>query len=96
MANGDVIKQVRALLQDPDGMTGKTATVMTLTLLADLYGKWESDHDKIEELYPNKGDHEKVSKMWPIVQAATWLGGAIGIANISIIVGLLTHTISIP
>lgn len=83
MANGEVIKQVRDLLQDPKGMTGKQAQVMTLTLLLDLYEKWEADHDKVE-------------KMWPVSRAVIWVGGAFGIANLSLLIGILTHTFQFP
>jgi hypothetical protein len=52
MANGDTIKQVKELLENPKAMTGKTAQILTLTLLADLYEKWEADHNKMETLWP--------------------------------------------
>ncbi len=87
MANGtDVIKQVRQLLENPDNMSQKTANVMTLTLLADLYEKWQTDHTDLEAV------KESVEKMQPIVKIVQWVGGAIGLADIGFLWALLTHT----
>ncbi len=86
MANGDIIKQVRELLEDPKKMNAKTAQVMTLTLLADLYEKWQEDHTKLEAVT------EQVEKIQPVVKVVQWVGAAIGLADIGFLWALLTHT----
>ncbi len=83
MANGDLIKQVREQLSNPNGLTAKQAQVMTLSLLADLYEKWESDHAELE-------------RMKPVVSAVKWFGAAFGLTNITIWVGIFTHTFHFP
>ena len=52
MANGDVIKQVREMLEAPDEITIKAGLKMTLTLLLELRENWETDHKRMLVLWP--------------------------------------------
>lgn len=87
MANGEVIKQVREQLQNPKGLSAKNAQLMTLTLLADLYEKWEADHKILEDT------ESRLSKAEQAVSLGKWILGSVGVANIGVLVGILTHTI---
>ncbi len=83
MANGDLIKQVRQQLDDPDGISTEAAVKLTLSLLADLYEKWQEDHKKTEA-------------MWPGYKFAVWAAGILGAADLAFFIGIVTHTVHFP
>lgn len=93
MGNDDALEKSIAQLDDDIKMLLSDPGVSTKELIRGLIRSQRSMIPFFSQVSENT---KKVNEMYPFYKASVWISGIIVVADIGVIVGILTHTINLP
>ena len=82
MSNGEIVKEIRSLLSDPNAkISPKMCQRLQMAAIADIYEKIDGMSKSLEKIKP----------VMTVYRIVLWIGSALGLSVIVLLWSLFTH-----